>query len=120
VSSATKITNVAIWYFCATSLHYAHLFVRESWFWHVLSVLDSYFFRDALQNGKQLFSTKLLQVTKYCVMRKCDNVHSWISLSGDLVFSHQHGNYGLQSPKGFWRSLSEISTLFSSSSLLPI
>jgi hypothetical protein len=24
----------------------------------------------------------------------CENIHSWISLSGDLVFSHQQGIYG--------------------------
>jgi hypothetical protein len=39
----------------------------------------------------------------------CDNIHSWISLSGDLAFSHQDGIYGLNSQKGFWRSLPEIS-----------
>jgi hypothetical protein len=59
VSSATKITNAAIWYYCAASLYYAHLFVRGSWLWHVLSRLDSYFLGDALQNAKQLFSTRL-------------------------------------------------------------
>jgi hypothetical protein len=35
----------------------------------------------------------------------CDNIHSWISLSGDLAFSHQDGIYGFNSPKGFGRSL---------------
>ncbi len=64
VSSTTKITNAAIWYYCAASLCYAHSFVRESWLWHVLSKLKSYFFGDALQNAKQFFSTGLLQMTK--------------------------------------------------------
>jgi hypothetical protein len=31
----------------------------------------------------------------------CDNIHSWISLSGDLAFSHQHGIYGFKFPKRF-------------------
>ncbi len=91
VSGATKITNAKIWYYCTASLYYAHSFVRESWLWHVLSRLNSFFFGDTLQNAKQLFSTRLPQMMKYCVMRECDNIHSWISLSGDLVFSHQHG-----------------------------
>jgi hypothetical protein len=52
------------------------------------SRLNSSFFRDALQNAKQLFSLRLLQMTKYCVMRECENIHSWISPSGDLAFIH--------------------------------
>ena len=31
----------------------------------------------------------------------CDNIHSWISLSGDLAFSHQDGIYGFKFPKRF-------------------
>jgi hypothetical protein len=41
------------------------------------------------------------QMTKYCVMRECENIHSWISLSGDLVFSYQQGIYGFKFPKRF-------------------
>jgi hypothetical protein len=70
VSSATKITNAAIWYYCTAS----HLFVRESWLWHVLCRLDSFFFGDTLQNTKQVFSVRLLQMTKYCIMRECENI----------------------------------------------
>ncbi len=33
----------------------------------------------------------------------CDNIHSWISLSGDLVIMMEFTV--LNSPKGFWRSL---------------
>jgi hypothetical protein len=43
----------------------------------------------------------------------CENIHSWISLSGDLVLSHQQGIYGFKFPKRFWRSLPEISLLLS-------
>ncbi len=85
--SVTKITNAAICYYCATTLYYAHLFVRESWLWHVLLPrLDSYsYFGDALQNGKQLFSARLPLMTKYFVMREYENILSaqWISLCGD-------------------------------------
>jgi hypothetical protein len=76
VSSAIKITNAEIWYNCAASLFYSHLFVRESWLWHLLSRPDSYFFGDALQNAKQIGSTRLPQMTKYGIMRECDNIHS--------------------------------------------
>ncbi len=49
---------------------------------------------DVLHLTKQLFSLSLPQMTKYCVVRECDNIHSWISLVGDLAFSHQGGIYG--------------------------
>jgi hypothetical protein len=111
-SSATKTTNAAIWYYCAAS----HWFGRESWLWHVLlsaGRLDLLFFRDALQNAKQLFFLRLPQMTKYCVMRECDNIHSWISLSGDLEFSHQDGIYDFKFPKRFLEISSRDLTLFS-------
>jgi hypothetical protein len=48
------------------------------------------------------------------ILRVCDNIHSWISLSGgDLAFSHQHGIYDFKFLKGFWRFIPEISLLFS-------
>jgi hypothetical protein len=88
VSSATKITNAAIWYYCTAS----HLFVKESLLsqQHVLLLtggLDSVF-GNALQNATQLFFDRIPQMTKYCIMRECENIRSWIPLSGDLVFSH--------------------------------
>ncbi len=102
VSSATKITHAAIRYYCAASLCYAHLFLRESWLWHVLSRLDSSFYSDALQNAKQLFLSRLLHMTKYFVMRECEHIC-------DTIIYSQEGFLFLNSPKGFWRSLSEIS-----------
>jgi len=47
---------------------------------------------------------------------RCDNIHPWISTTGDLAFSHQQEFTVLNSQKGFQRSLPEIS-LFSLSSL---
>jgi hypothetical protein len=41
----------------------------------------------------------------------CENIHSWISPSVDLAFSHQQEFTVLNSQKGFWRSLPEISLL---------
>jgi hypothetical protein len=110
-SSATKITNAEIWYYCAAS----HWFVRESWLWHLLlstGRLNSLFFRGVLQNAKQLFSTRLSKMTKYCVMRGCENILHGYLYDGDIVFVILKGNSILNSPKGCWRSLPEISLLF--------
>ena len=71
---------------------------------------------DVLQYPKQLFSLRLPPMTKYCIMRECGNIHSWISTIGDVASSHQQEFTVLNSLKGFWRSLPEIS-LFSLFSL---
>ncbi len=94
-------------------------FWRVSWLWCVrrvfssLAGLDSVF-GNSLQSATQLFFDRIPQMTKYSVMRECENIHSWISLKCDLVFSHQQGIYGFEFLKGFWRSLPEI-LLFSQS-----
>jgi len=49
---------------------------------------------DVLQLAEQIFSLSLPQMTKYYIMRECENIHSLISLVGDLVFSHQGEIYG--------------------------
>jgi hypothetical protein len=123
-SSATK-TAASTYYFTVSLLH-MHSLVREKmWWWLALarkkmwrwiaSFGESYN-GDVLQYAKQLFSLRLPQMTKYCVMRECDNVHPRISTTGDLAFSHQQECTVLNSQKGFRRSLPEIS-LFSLSSL---
>ncbi len=112
-TSANKIANALPSYFCAASLYYVYWFMRESWLWHVSSRLDTFFLGDTLQNAKQLFSLRLPQMTKYCVMRECDNILLWISLSGDLAFSHQNGIYGFKFPKKFLEIFSGDLTLFS-------
>ncbi len=128
-SSATKIANAALIYYLIISFHVHSLMREKTWWWLALarkklywwlaSFGESYhsdvshfgesYHGDVLQYAKHFFSLRLPQMTKYCVMRECDNIHSWISLSGDLAFSHQHGIYGLNSSKGFWRSLPKIS-----------
>ncbi len=117
-TSTTKITNAAIWYYCAALLVY-FAFVCEGElvvtcaFYHRLDSLFSLFFGDTLQNEKQLHSTRLPQMTKYCVMRKCENIHSWISLSGDLVFVILKGISIFKSPKRFLDiSSRDLSLLF--------
>ncbi len=79
--------------------------------WHVPGTNSDFCFKLALQNGKQLFCDRIPQMNKYCIMRECENIHSWISLIGDLVFSHQQGFYGFKFPKRFRKSLPEISLL---------
>ncbi len=98
VSSATKITNAAIWYYCTAS----HSFVRESLLSHVLLLtgrLNLLFFGDTLQNAKQVFSVRLLQMTKYCIMRECENIlHGYLYVF-DLAFVILRGIYGFKFPK---------------------
>jgi hypothetical protein len=87
------------------------------WLW-IVSFGESYN-GDVLQLAEQIFSLSLPQMTKYCVMRECENIHSWISLVGDLVFSHQGEIYGFKFPKRFleisFRDLTLFSRLFSRS-----
>ncbi len=44
---------------------------------------------------------------------RCENIHSWISLSGDLVFSQQQGIYSFKLPKRYLEISSRDLTLFS-------
>ncbi len=108
-SSANKIANATISNHRAASLLHAYSLVREKmWWWLALARKKMWWWiasfgksynGDVLQHAKQLFSLGLPQMTKYCVMRECDNIHSWISLSGDLAFSHQDGVYGFKFPE---------------------
>jgi hypothetical protein len=130
-SSANKIANATISYYRAASLLHVFLLVSEkTWWWLALarkkmwwwiaSIGDSYH-GDVLQYTKQIFSLRLPQMTKYCFMRECDNIHSWISLSGDLAFSHQHGIYGFKFPKRFLEiSSRDLTSLFSLLAILII
>ena len=86
------------------SLHYS--FVREKdaacadSYFHTLLRPDSYF-GDAIQDAKQLFLSRLLQMTKYFVIRECENIPTWISLCLTTVFSQQGGIYVFKFPKRF-------------------
>jgi hypothetical protein len=108
--SASEIVNMTKAYYAASLLH-VRSFVREKmcwrlglakkkmWLW-IASFGESYN-GDVLQLAEQLFFLSLPQMTKYCVMRECENIHSWISLVGDLAFSYQGGIYGFKFPKRF-------------------
>jgi hypothetical protein len=94
------------------------LFQRESWLWCVRRVFSSLVglnsvFGNALQNATQLFFDRIPQMTKYCVIRECENIHSWISLKDDLVFSHQQGIYSFKFPKRILEISSRDLTLLS-------
>jgi len=47
------------------------------------------------------------------LLLRCDNIHSWISLSGDFAFSHQDGIYGCKFPERFLEISSRDLTLSS-------
>jgi hypothetical protein len=99
LASSTKITSAAIWYYCTAFLVLLSLTWRESGLWcewrvfSSLAGLDSVF-ENALQNAKQLFHISLPQMTKYCVMRKCENILCGYLYDGDLVFVILKGIYG--------------------------
>jgi hypothetical protein len=69
--------------------------VRESWLWCVrrvfssLARLDSdFFFGHALQYAKQVFLDRIPQMTKYFVMRECEDSYTE-SLCCDSAFAHK-------------------------------
>ncbi len=48
-----------------------------------------FFFRVALQYATQLFLSRILQMTKYFVMRECEDIPTGISLSCDSALAHK-------------------------------
>ncbi len=66
-----------------------------------------------LQLAKQLFSVRLLLMTKFFVMRECDNILSGYLCAVTTVFSQQDGIYGFKFPKRFLEISSRDLTLFS-------
>ncbi len=118
LASATKITNAAIWYYCAALLLVLlSLIWRESGLWcewrvfSSLAGLDSVF-KDALQNAKQLFHISLLQMTKYCIMRECENILCGYLYDGDLAFVTLKGIHGIKFAKWFLEISSRDLTSF--------
>ncbi len=92
-----------------------YLFVRESWLWCVrrvfssLARLDSdFFFEHALQYAKQVFLDRIPQVTKYFIMRECEDSYTE-SLCCDSAFAHKKKFYIFKFPKRFleisWREI---------------
>ncbi len=67
----------------------------------MLSRLDSFPFGDALQNAKQLLSTRLPNMTKYCVMRECKNILGGYLYNGDFAIVILKGIPIIKLPKRF-------------------
>jgi hypothetical protein len=121
LTNFTEITKVTISY--SLALPHTHSFVREAMWWWLtlikkrcvggLHLFGNPYHGNVLQYEKQLLSLRLMQMTKYCIIRECDNIHSWKSISGDLAFSHQHGIYGFNFPKRILEISSRDLTLFS-------
>jgi hypothetical protein len=100
LTRATKIANVAFYYFASSSLHVC-LLVREKmcwwlalakkkmWRW-ITSFGDSYH-GDVLQFAKQLFSIRLPLMTKFFIMRECENILRGYLCAVTTVFSQQDG-----------------------------
>jgi hypothetical protein len=107
---ATKITNAAIWYYCAAY----YWFVREGLLWHVPRLdSNSSYSSDALQYAKQLFSIRLLLMTKFFVMREYENILRGYLCAVTTVFSQQDGIYSFKFLKRFLEISSRDLTLFS-------
>jgi hypothetical protein len=81
--------------------------VRESWLWCVRRVFSSlarldldFFFGHMLQYAKQVFLDRIPQVTKYFVMRECEDSYTE-SLCCDSAFAHKKEFYIFKFPKRF-------------------
>jgi hypothetical protein len=112
MSSTTKISNAAIHFF----LQILRSFVCEGEV--VVQCAFAYCctqlcLQKHIPNATQLFFDRNPQMTKYFIMRECENIHSWISLSDDLLFSHQQGIYGFNFPNRFLDIFSRDLTLLS-------
>ncbi len=116
--------DVAIYYFASSSL-YVCLLVREKmcWWlalarkkmWRWIASLGESYHNDVLQFAKQLFSVRLLLMTKFFVMRECDNILSGYLCAVTTVISQQDGIYGFKFPTRFWEISSSEISLFSRS-----
>jgi len=109
-TSATKIVDMAFYYFASSLLH-LHSLVREKMLWWlalarkkvlrwIVSFGESYH-GDVLQFAKQLFSVRLPLMTKFFVMRECDNILSGYLCVVCTVFSQQDGINGFKFLKRF-------------------
>jgi hypothetical protein len=89
------------------------------WWW-ICSFGNSYY-GDALKYAKQILSGRLLQMTKFCVMRECDNILRGYLYVFDLAFSYHDGIYRFKFPSRFWgifcRDLTSFASFVSVASL---
>jgi hypothetical protein len=84
-----------------------------------LTGLDSVF-GNTLQNATQLIFDRIPQMTKYCVMRECENILHGYLYDFNLAFVILKGIYGFKFAKMFLAISSRDLTSFSSSILLQL
>jgi hypothetical protein len=82
------------------------LFQRESGLWCVRRVFSSLaglnsVFGNTLQNATQLFFDRIPQMTKYCIMRECENILHGFLYVFDLAFVILKGIWGFKFPERF-------------------
>jgi hypothetical protein len=79
-----------------------------------LGGLDSDF-ENAFRNAKQLLFDRIPLMTKYFVMRECDNILCGYPYVVTTVLSHQDGIYGFKFPNRFLEiscSCRDLTSLF--------
>ncbi len=69
-------------------------------------------FLNTLQNAKQVFFDRILQMTKYCVMRECENILWGFLYVFDLTFVILKGIYSFKLPQRFLEISSRDLTSF--------
>ncbi len=69
--------------------------------WWGISSFDYLYLSHVLYFGKILFYLSLLLMTKYCVMRKCENIHSGYFYVSDIIFVMKKGISILKFPERF-------------------
>jgi hypothetical protein len=109
LTSATKIVDMAFYYFASSLLHVCLVREKRCWWlalarkkmWRWITSFGESYHGDLLQFAKQLFSVRLLLMTKFFVMRECGNILSGYLCTVNTVFSQQDGIYGFIFPKRF-------------------
>ena len=80
--------------------------------WRWIASFGKSYHSDVLQFAKQLFSVRLPLMTKFFVMRECDNILSGNLCAVTTVFSQQDGIYGFKFLKRIFQDLLQRSHSF--------
>ncbi len=73
--------------------------------WRCIASFGDSYHGDMLQFAEQLFSVRLPLMTKFFVMRECDNILSGYLCAVTTVFSQNDGLYGFKFPTRFFGDL---------------
>jgi hypothetical protein len=73
---------------------------KESMIFYIPGLNSDLFFRLALQNGKQIFFNRIPHMTKYFVMRECEDSYMEY-LCCDSAFAHKEEFYIFEFPERF-------------------